>query len=264
MKRPKRIAFDGEDSKWGFLSRDGQTLCTYNGNVTHVYQVREEAGKDPIGFMKFKLNGIPRAVSGKSNRVIVALPRKLEIYDIGKDAGKLVCRIDNTGFVNTCALNEDDGSRAAFVIKNRELRIVEVDKIGNSVMNQSTIAKVKGPESLAQIYKLVYSDGGKLHVLHVGGKVSLFNPSTNELVFLEAPQEGQKVVNSAISPDADYIAFLQERGKRKNGNHIFRTIVKRKFNDTDWMGIFGYKAPITKNKLQSRERNAGIQRIHQQ
>ena len=65
-----------------------------------------------------------------------------------------------------CALNED-GSEAAFVNGSRdELRIVDVDKVVGDKVDQSAIVTVKVPESLGGIYKLVYSDGNKLHVLH--------------------------------------------------------------------------------------------------
>ena len=63
-------------------------------DVTRVYQIMEEAGKSPTAFMKLTLNGIPRAVSGKGNRVMVENAKQLEIHDIGKEASKLVCRID--------------------------------------------------------------------------------------------------------------------------------------------------------------------------
>ena len=88
----------------------------------------------------------------------------------------------------------------------------------------------------------MHDDEGKLHVQHAGGTVSLFNPSTNELVLLEAPQEELKIIVSAISPNADYIAFLRFVGHGEgNGKIIYETIVKRKLNDTDWNDLFGCK-----------------------
>ena len=204
-RRFKHITLDGEGLLYGLLSRDGQTLCFYNfkmNPITRVYRLREEAGKDPVGFMKFELDGIAQAVSGKGNRVIAVNTEKLEIHDVGKDASKLVCQIGMSFGYYTYALNED-GSEAAFASVD-ELRIMEVDKVSGSVMEQSAIVTVKVSESLGRIDQVMYSDGGKLHVLHGRDKVSLFDPSTNEFVLLEAPQKkGQNVLCSAISPNAD-------------------------------------------------------------
>ena len=102
-KKPSRIVFDGEDSNDGILSRDGQKQCSYSYEmnlITRVYRVEEEAGMDPIGFMKFKLNGAARAVSGKGSHVMMTLPENPERHNIGKDASKLVCQLDATGFVS--------------------------------------------------------------------------------------------------------------------------------------------------------------------
>ena len=245
-RRPKRVTFDGEDLDGGVLSRDGQTLYVncYGEmySITRVYRLREEAEKDPVVFMKCELHGTARAVSGKGNRVMVeARGERLEIHDISKDTSKLVCQIDGTGIRYNCALNED-GSEAAFVnSKGNELRIMEVDKVSGSAMDQPAIVTVKVSESLGRIYKLVYSDGGKLHVLHVRGKTSLFDPSTKELVLLDAPEKGQEVIDSAISPNADYIAALRYVGEEESTKYIYRTIVKRKCNDGDWKDLFGYE-----------------------
>ena len=74
--RFKPAAFDGEGSSYGILSRDGRTLysCSHNGLIASVYQAKEEAEKNPLEFMKFELGGIPRAVSGKGNRIVAAVP----------------------------------------------------------------------------------------------------------------------------------------------------------------------------------------------
>ena len=242
-RRFKRVTFDGEDSKWGVLSRDGQTLCSYSYMpypITRVYRVREEAGKDPVGFMKFELDGTARAVSGKGNRVMVESEDRLEIHDISKDTSKLVCQISpSLGY--RYALNED-GSQAAFVNDDGELRTVEVDKVSGSAMKQSAIVTVKVTDSLGwRIDQLVYDDGGKLHVLHGGGKVSLFDPSTKEFILVEAPEKGQKVTCSAISSNTDYIAFLRDTGKRENGKMIYLTIVKQKLGSANLARLFGYK-----------------------
>ena len=148
-----------------------------------------------------------------------------------------------TDAIYACALNED-GSEAAFA-RADELRIMEVDKVNSSAMEQSAIVTVKVLESLGEIYKLMYSDEGKLHVLHLG-KVSLFDPSTKELVLLDAPEEGQDVTRLAISPNADYIAILQYVGKGDNGKYIFRMIVKRKCKYSDWRNLPTCK--VDKNK----------------
>ena len=240
-RRFKRVTFDGEDSKWGVLSRDGQTLCSYSSStnlITRVYRLRAEAGKDPIGLMKFKLNGEVRAVSGSGNCVIVENWKQFEIHNTGKDASKLVCQIDVPGFGYRCALNED-GSEAAFVNNNGELRIM--DNFGGSAMEQPAIVNVKVPELVGRNNRLVHDDGGKLHVFHARGKVSLFGPSTKELILVEAPQEGQKVVDSAISPNADYLAFLRYVGEGENGKTIYETIVKQKLS-AYLERLFGYKA----------------------
>ena len=49
--------------------------------TTHVFQVREEAENAPVAFIKFEINGTPRAVSGKYSQVMVT-DRRLEIHDI--------------------------------------------------------------------------------------------------------------------------------------------------------------------------------------
>ena len=248
--RLKRVTFDDEDSKWGVLSRDGQTLCSCSSRtnlITRVYRLRVEAGKDPFGLMKFELNGAARAVSSKGNRVIVENSGQLEIHDVGKDVCELICRIDMTDDIDVWALNED-GSEAAFVTANmnKEFQIVKVDKVSGSAMEQSAIVKVEVPDSLGRIDQLVYDGTGKPHALHGGGKVSLFDPSTKEFILLEAPEEGQKIIRLEISPNTDYIAFLRDTGKRENGKTIYETIVKRKFKDSDWKDLFGYEAD--KNK----------------
>ena len=189
--------------------------------------------------MKCELDGTARAVSGSGNRVIVKRAEQLEIHDISKDTSKLVCQRDKSFGCYTYALNED-GSEAAFASAD-ELRTMEVDKVSGSAMDQSAIVTVKVSESLGQIYKLVYSDGSKLHVLHCGGKTSLFDPSTKELIPLDAPEKGQEVTRLAISPNADYIALIRYVGKGDNGKYIFRTIGKRKCKDSDRKDLFGCK-----------------------
>ena len=244
-RRPKRVTFDGEYLSYGLLSRDGQILCpnNYEGDdpTARVYQVTEEAEKDLVGFTKFELRDVVLVVSGKGNLVMVARPRKLEVHDISKEASKLVCQIDRTDFMCACALNED-GSEAAFVTYEGELRIMNVDKVVEDKIDQPAIVTVA--RSTESIDRLVYDNGGKLHVLHAGGKVSLFDPSTRELILLEAPQEGQKMIRSAISPNADYIAVLIGIGEADKYEVFekWQTIVKRKLKDHDWADLFGYKA----------------------
>ena len=202
--------------------------------------------------MKCELNGDVHAVSGNGNRVIVKREKWFEIHSIDKDASKLVCQIYTAGIVYYCALNED-GSEAAFVnSKGNELRIMEVDKVSGSAMDQPAIVTVKVSESLGRICELVYSDGGKLHVLHRGGKVSLFDSSTKELVLLDAPQEGQEVIDSAISPNADYIALIRYVGEGENGKDIYETIVKRKCKDSDWKDLFRCKVGKDKQAIKQR------------
>ena len=95
---------------------------------------------------------------------------------------------------------------------------MEVYKVSGPAIDQSAIIKVQIPESLGGINRLVYDEGGKLHALHAGYKASLFDSLTKELIPLEAPQEGQVAVRSAISPNADYIAFLRYVGEGESGN----------------------------------------------
>ena len=246
--RPKRVALDGEDLSCGLLSRNGQTLCSHNyADATRVYQTREEAGNDTAGFMKFELNGEPRAVSGSGNRVVVKRAEQLEIHDIDKGAGKLVCQIDVIGAIYACALNEN-GREVAFINEN-ELQIVGVDEVVGNKADQPAIVTIKVPESTGWIYKMVYSDEGKLHVLHDGNKISIFAPLTKEFILIEAPQGGQVVVDLAISPNAEYVAILKYVGKKEeNGKDIciYRTIVKRKLNDSDSKDLFGCK--VDKNQ----------------
>ena len=243
-RRPKRATFDGKDAHRGVLSRDGKTLYVNSyremNPITRAYRVTKEAGTDPVALMKCELDGAARAVSGNGNRVMVVTTEQLEIHDISKDASKLVCQFDAPSFAYDCALNED-GSETAFY-NGDKLRIVEVDKASGSAMDQSAIVPVKVSESLGWIRELVYSDGGKLHARHSGNIVSLFDPSTKELVLLDAPEEGQEVIDSAISPNADYIAFLRYVGKGENGKNIYETIVKRKLGSADFERLFGYKA----------------------
>ena len=224
---------------------DKRCVNSSRDSTTRVYRVREEAGKDPVALMKFEFDGAACAVSGNRNRVMVETGRRLEIHDISKDASKLVCRIDRSDYISACALNED-GSEAAFFNSVDELQILEVGKANGSAMDQSAIVTVKVSESVGWICGLVYSDRGKLHAHHNEGKVSLFDQSTKELILLEAPQEGQKVVDWAISPNADYIALIKYVDKKEeNGKemHICRTIVKRKCKDSDWRDLFGYENP---------------------
>ena len=242
----KHVTFSGESLNTGILSRDGQTLFSYNKGddspITCIYQVREEAEKDPVGFMKLVLNGKVLAISGKGNRVMMKRKWLLEIHDIGKDTSRLVCQINLAGRGFFGALNED-GSKAAFVTYDAEVQIVEVDKVVGDKIDQPAIVTV--PELLGCIYRVVYSEEGKLYVHHGGGKVSLFDSSMKKFVLLEAPQEGQKVVGWAISPDTNYIAFIQncsEKGKP----FTHTTIVKRKLDKADVAYLFGYEADMSK------------------
>ena len=244
--RPTPVTLDGADFDWGVLSRDGKTLCSYNvgmNPITRVYQVKEEAGKDPVAFMKFKLDGGARAISGKGNRVIVEGKRKLNVHDISKDASKLVCQIDVADFAYIWELNED-GSEAAFA-KSNQLRIVELDKIVGGKADQSAIVMVKIPKSAGWINRLVYDNGSKLHVLHDDDSVSLLDPLTKKLVLLEAPQEGQEIIRVAISPNADYIVITQKGDEGESGVD-YTTTVKRKLNKNDFEDLFG--CSVDKNK----------------
>ena len=247
---PKSVAFDGKDLPYGLLSRDGQTLCSnnYEANpTTRVYQIKEQAEKNPIALMKLEFNAVIIAVSGKGNRVMVAKPRQLQIHEIDRDTSNLVCQVDAADFGYFCALNED-GSEAAFVNSNGNLRIIAVDKIVGTKADQPAIVSVKFQELTRQVGKLVYSDGGKLHVLHAEGNVSLFDRSTKELILLEAPQKGQKVISSAISPNANYVAILLGLGEIDKYGRFekHQTIVKRKVGKIDWKNFFGYE--IDENK----------------
>ena len=247
-EKPKRVKFDGENSTGGILSRDGQTLFScdreLDGDVTCVYRILEEPGRDPIGLMKFELSGEVLAVSGKGNRVILEDMGQLEIHEVGKDASKLVCQIDGTNFGCICALNED-GSEAAFVTHTGKLQIVKVDEVFGVKAGQPAITTVNAPDSVGWINQLIYDDGNKLHVLHDKNKISLFNSSTKKFILLKIPQEGQKVIILTISPDANYIAILQEDDKGKCGVS-YKTTVERKFGKADWRDLFGCEAD--KNK----------------
>ena len=243
--RTKSVTLDGEYLPYALLSRDGQTLCSYNGGanpITRVYQVRKGSEKDPVAFLKFELNGEARAVSGKGNRIMVEVRKWFEIHDISKDASELVCQID-LGFGYTCALNEG-GNEAAFIDANRDLTIMKVDKVVCGKACPSVLVTVKIPASIMQIYKLVYADGGKLHVLHDWSKISLIDPSTKELIRLEGPQEGHVFNRLTISPNADYVAILLGFGERNESGRFkkYQTVVKRKLGKADWKIFFGYEA----------------------
>ena len=169
---------------------------------------------------------------------------QLEIHDIDRDAGKLVCQFDVANDGSVCALNED-GTDAALVNSNGNLRIVAVNKVVGDKADQSAIVSVNVSESLGKVRSLVYDDGGKLHALHDGGNVSLFDSLTKELILLEGPQKGQEIIHSAISLNAGYIAFLQKCNETDQP-YTHTTIVKRKIDKTDGTDIFGYK--VDKNK----------------
>lgn len=240
--RLKHLALGSANLSWGLLSEDGQTVFSYSSGmgVTHAYQTKEEAGKSPVAFMRLEFKGYTRAVSGKGNRVMVTNGEQLEIRDIGKDASRLACQISRAGFINTGALNED-GSEAAFV-KGGELRIVDVGKAARDKI-EPAIVTVKIPVSLGRIDRLVYSGGGKLHVLHNGNRVSLFDPLTKTLIPIEVPQEGQKIARAAMSPNADYLATLQHVSKEERGERgTYRTTVRRKPTKDDWRDLFGHEA----------------------
>lgn len=138
----------------------------------------------------------------------------------------------------------EDGSEVAFVTYDGESQITKVDKVVSVKTNQPAIVTVKFPELAGWASKLIYADGNKLHALHAGDNVSLFDPLTREFIPLENPQEGLKIIDSAISPNANYIAILLGLGER-NKNRIFtknQTIVKRKLGKVGWKDLFGYEA----------------------
>ena len=120
---------------------------------------------------------------------------------------------------------------------------MNVGKVVGNKINQPAIFKVKSSKSAERVSKLVYDDGGKLHVLHYGGKVSLFDPSTKELILLEAPQEGLNVIDAAISPNADHVVILLGLSEEDKYGRFKKcqTIVKRKLEKTDWKDLFGCK-----------------------
>ena len=111
------------------------------------------------------------------------------------------------GFVYSCASRED-GSEAVFV-KDNELHIVDLGKVVGIKVDQSAIVSVEFAESIGEVNKLVGSDGSKLRVLHDWNKASLFAPSVNKLVLIEAPQKGQIVMHLTPSLNAGYVAILQ-------------------------------------------------------
>lgn len=233
----RRITLDVGYTTSGILSRDGQALYSRSYGrdpITRAYEVREEAGKGLVAFMRFEIKGAIRAISGKGNRIMTERTGgHLDIHNVDKDTSKLVCQMDAPFWLYTCALNED-GSEAAFVsnenfftAEDGVLRIMKVDAAIGSNVDQSAIVTVKIPKSVGRIDKLVYDDKGNLHVLHDGVKISLIDPLTREFILLEAPQEGQSVISVAISPNAEYIAILR-KGERRDGGFGYQTIVKRK------------------------------------
>ena len=245
-RKLKRVALDDNDLPYGLLSQDGQTLCSYHKGVhssTHIYRLKKEAGKDPVALMKFKLNGTPRAVSGNGNCVLLEKTKQLEIHDISTDASKLLCQFNmRTDSVSTCTLNED-GSEAACVTYYYEmLLIIKVDKTACAETDQPATVGVNIPKSAGRVSKLVYDNGGRLHVLHNGGKISFFDPSTKEFTLLEAPQMGQRVISGAISPNAKYIATIQNCDE-EDQLLLRKIIVKRKLDKTDFKDFFGYENP---------------------
>ena len=238
--KPKPVMLDGEGLPYGLLSRDGRTLLSNSSGmnpITRVYRVREEAGKDPVGFIKFELDGEVLAVSGSGNRVIVDKTGQFEIHELDKDANKLICQID-MHFGYTCALNED-GSKAAFA-NDSKLRIIDVDKLVDGPLDQSAIVTVNVPKSREPINRLVYSNGGDLHMLSSAG-VSLFNPLTKEVILLEAPRKRQVIIGWAISPDTDYIAIVR-KGYERGGEVSYVTTVKQKLGNAHWKELFGHEA----------------------
>lgn len=80
--------------------------------------------------------------------------------------------------------------------------------------DQPAIVTINIPDSVKGISRLVYSDGGKLHVLSAGSKVSLFDPSAKEFILLEAPHEGQRIDDLVVSPNADYMPSSKSIARR--------------------------------------------------
>lgn len=118
----------------------------------------------------------------------------------------------------TCDFTGRKTWKAAGLQSIAELQTGKVDKVSDSATDQSAIVKAKVPESLGMIYPLMRSDEGKLHACHGGSKTSLFDPSTQKLIPIEASQKGQMILDSAISPKADHMAFLQKSDEAgKNG-----------------------------------------------
>ena len=241
-KLESSVIYDGdyESSVGPFLSRDGQTLCIYSYRpnlVARVYRVREEAGKDAVIFMQCELNGRILAVSGKGNRIMIeTAEEKIEIYDITRKVSELVCQINITdSYLHECALNED-GSEAAFTTSAKELQIVKVNKVVGDKVDQPVIVALK-VSNLGDIDKLMYSDGNKLYLCQ-NDKVWLCDPLTNELTLLCGLQNALNLFGTAaISPNADYIAILEQGNRGENGTE-WRVTVRRKLEDAAWKKPF--------------------------
>jgi hypothetical protein len=77
----------------------------------------------------------------------------------------------------------------------------------------------------------------------------LFDPLTKTLIPIEAPQAGQDIITTAISPNTDYFATIELVRKEKSGMTIYRTIVKRKLGTADWKNLFGYEADKAASNL---------------
>lgn len=168
----------------------------------------------------------------------------VEIHDIGEDASSFVCQIYNADFGSICALNED-GSEVAFVSRRDDkVQIVEVDKFTDAESDQLKIITPKMPAPAAQVYQLVYADGGRLYIGHRGGQVSVVDPATKAATILEP--SAPKGVIATISPSADYIALVEEHKEcvDPGKDYNYRATVKGRLGSSVWGLLFGYHDPV--------------------
>lgn len=230
------ISLDTKGLNYTILSKDGQTLLAAClgalGFTTCIYRLKEspESGKELALAAKFT-NCKPMALSGNGSRVMVISVKQYFIRDV--DTGKVAFQVDGANLSDVCALNED-GSEAAFFTQECRLQVAKA----GATTGVATSVISGGPVLTARIEQLVYDDRNSLHVVQ-NGKVSLYDPSTNELVLLfkVPPLKGTPVFQFAVSPNAEKIVIVYPTGEKEGLESVYKILLWRKHNDAEWTDI---------------------------
>ena len=133
-----------------------------------------------------------------------------------------------TSFAYTCALKKD-GREAAFFNSSDELQVIAVEKT-----LETKLINLRSPQSKSQsqwdVSVNVYSDEGKLHVLHNGDSLTL--RSSNKRIYPPRSSTGSTKGHLLSDFSKDRLHCFPPQNERDQP-FTHTTIAKRKLRKTD-------------------------------